>query len=123
MWKIKPNFDYSVYYGKEIQVYYNTSGLKCDEKENKISIGILDLIHQTNIKEPTVVILEKKININSPNPYCYEVKISITANLIQHVKVKENDIEVAVKQLCNDVVGVYDVHVNILELIDLFVEI
>ena len=120
MWKPKPGYDYSKYYGKNVTVCYNTSGIEYDEKEDKVTNGILLDIIENRCGIVSVIL---SIKTNSNTNYYYDMRNTICGELIQKIKIEDKDIETVVQEICNDVIGVSDLHHIVLDFQGKFIEI
>jgi len=96
MWKPKPGFDYSKYYGRKATVITNTSGDRRNQSENKVTNGIL--IGIANNPCDVTVLLTVKSNLNQN--YYYDARNAICGEIIQQIKIEDKDIEFAVEDLC-----------------------
>lgn len=113
MWKPRPGFDYSKYYGRKAIVITNTSGDKCNQSENKVTNGIL--IGIANNPCDVTVLLTVKSNLNQN--YYYDARNAICGEIIQQIKIEDIDIDIAVEDLCNQNL-VHDVSQVILSFTD-----
>jgi hypothetical protein len=97
MWKPIPGFDYSKYYGRKATVIYNTSGEKSNQSKNKVTNGILIGLAENPCD--VTVLLTVKSNLNQD--YYYDTRNAICGEIIQHIKIEDRDIDIAVEALCN----------------------
>jgi hypothetical protein len=96
MWKPRPGFDYSKYYGRNATVIYNSSGQKNNLAENKVTNGILIGIAENPCD--VTVLLTVRSNLNTD--YYYDARNAICGEIIQQIKIEDKDIEFAVEYLC-----------------------